>query len=498
MLNIWKVLILLALLGLLQNFHVAAYNILAIVTLPLKSHYMAFDRFFRELAKKGHHVTVINNYIEEPPPENMTYIDLSYKRERKIVMPLVSDFDSLGPHYARWINFHRHYESSPASTIEDCENLLQNEFVKEFLTKKYQYDVIFVEQFMCDCGLAFAAAYFNAPIIGFTSHTLLPWSYSRLGLPFDFSSEAFYFSNAGVHPNLFYKIESFLAYLLMKSVEKSTLRIIENVFKKHAPEVNLHMEDVTKNMKMMFVYQHYSVTGARIMSPQILEVGGLHIDKQKPIPKNIEDFLSSAEHGAIFFSFGSNLNADTMSPYKKQQFLDAFNKLPYKIIWKIENITLPAGNNNKILTSPWLPQRDILCHPKVIGFISHGGMLSLSEAAHCATPLITMPFFGDQYSNVAAIEDAGLGVTLSFDQVTSDLLVDAIQRITSPKMQKMVKKIHDLWHDRPMNVLDSAIYWTEYVARHRDAPPSPPTKQPTWFQKSLIDVYSVLLATATA
>lgn len=60
-------------------------------------------------------------------------------------------------------------------------------------------------------------------------------------------------------------------------------------------------------------------------------------------------------------------------------------------------------------------------------------------------------------------------------------------------MQRNAKKISAMWHDRPMNVMDSAIYWTEYVARHGSAPPSLPSQRSTWFERTLIDVNTVLI-----
>lgn len=75
--------------------------------------------------------------------------------------------------------------------------------------------------------------------------------------------------------------------------------------------------------------------------------------------QDLEKFLSDAEHGAIYVSFGSILELEMMSKYKLQQFLDAFNRIPYKIIWKM-NITLPAGSD-KFYVSSWMPQLDILC-----------------------------------------------------------------------------------------------------------------------------------------
>lgn len=61
------------------------------------------------------------------------------------------------------------------------------------------------------------------------------------------------------------------------------------------------------------------------------------------------------------------------------------------------------------------------------------------------------------------------------------------------RMQQNAQRISRLWHDRPQSVMDSAIYWTEYVARHKSAPPSLPAKFNTWFEYLLIDVFIVII-----
>ncbi|CAG7822176.1 unnamed protein product [Allacma fusca] len=39
--------------------------------------------------------------------------------------------------------------------------------------------------------------------------------------------------------------------------------------------------------------------------PDVIEVGGMHTRPPKPLPKDLEEFVSGAEHGFIYFSFGS-------------------------------------------------------------------------------------------------------------------------------------------------------------------------------------------------
>lgn len=75
----------------------------------------------------------------------------------------------------------------------------------------------------------------------------------------------------------------------------------------------------------------------------------------------------------------------------------------------------------------------ILGHPKVLGFVMHGGMLSLSESTYCGKPVLVIPFFGDQFSNAAAAEAIGLGKILYFDKLNSSNLAEGIREITTRK-----------------------------------------------------------------
>lgn len=59
---------------------------------------------------------------------------------------------------------------------------------------------------------------------------------------------------------------------------------------------------------------------------------------------------------------------------KREAFVKAFGKLKERVLWKYENETLP-NNPGNIKISSWIPQRDILAHPNVKIFITHGGIL---------------------------------------------------------------------------------------------------------------------------
>jgi hypothetical protein len=69
--------------------------------------------------------------------------------------------------------------------------------------------------------------------------------------------------------------------------------------------------------------------------------------------------MNGAEHGVIYFSMGSMIQADTLPDDKRQAFVQAFSELPQRVLWKWEADTLP-GQPKNVKTAKWLPQFDIL------------------------------------------------------------------------------------------------------------------------------------------
>ena len=52
------------------------------------------------------------------------------------------------------------------------------------------------------------------------------------------------------------------------------------------------------------------------------------------------------------------------------------------------------------MVSKWLPQNDLLAHPNLRVFVTHGGLLSLQEAIYHKTPLVGVPLVNDQKPNL--------------------------------------------------------------------------------------------------
>ena len=93
----------------------------------------------------------------------------------------------------------------------------------------------------------------------------------------------------------------------------------------------------------------------------------------------------------------------------------------------MEGKTLKIGSNVKV--SSWLPQNDILGHPKTRLFIGHAGMNGMLEAGYHGVPMICVPFFGDQFDNSVAAKHVGIAEVLYKEMINEKSLVNAINTV---------------------------------------------------------------------
>ena len=83
----------------------------------------------------------------------------------------------------------------------------------------------------------------------------------------------------------------------------------------------------------------------------------------------------------------SIFTASKMSEEKRRLLLGVFSKLKQRVLWKWETESMPDKPDN-VMLSKWLPQQDVLAHPKVRLFVSHGGQSSSQESLCHQKPMV--------------------------------------------------------------------------------------------------------------
>lgn len=146
-----------------------------------------------------------------------------------------------------------------------------------------------------------------------------------------------------------------------------------------------------------------------------------------------------------------------------------FRNLKQRVLWKFENESL-ANIPPNVMIRKWMPQNDILSHPNVILFISHGGLFGTSESLYYGVPLLLIPFFGDQSRNAHRISTAGYGKYIALDEITKDSLLKIINEITSDEMYlNKAKQTSAIFNDNVVHPMDEAMFWIEHVAKFKGA-----------------------------
>jgi glucuronosyltransferase len=269
------------------------------------------------------------------------------------------------------------------------------------------------------------------------------------------------------------------------------------LYEKHFPNAKRSFDDIYKSSAIIFTNTHIASSTARPFLPNFVEIGGIHVQPAKPLPKDIQEFLDSGTDGAIIFSMGSVIQSHQWPVEMREAFVKVFGKLKQKVIWKYENDTLPNKPDN-VMISSWVPQRDIMAHKNVKFFITHGGLLGTTEALVEGIPVLGLPIFGDQKMNMAKAVTRGYGLQVYFDDISEASVGSAINELLkNPKYKENAKIISKRFNDRPLTPQQSVTYWTEYAHRHDGAPHLKAAGNDLNFIAfHMIDVYAVLLAIA--
>ncbi|EAT45643.1 AAEL003102-PA [Aedes aegypti] len=471
-------------------------KILGVIPTAGKSHFNIGSGFMKALAEAGHDVTVISPFALKNAPKNYRTIEVPEVLAESNFDQNMFNFKSSGGAIAPLFLLFLMYESF-AKVI--CKCILDNANVVKLLNSDEKFDVVFVETFISEPLYGFAQ-HFDAPLITYSTFGNSMWTNDLVGTPAPPSHVAHFMLSYTDKMSFWQRFHNTAMTIVDRLYYE--LRYLPNqkrLYDAAFPNAKMSFDQQMKNVSLVFLNQHFSLNSPRPYPPNMIEAGGVQIDDAKPLPEDLQKYLDEAKDGVIYFCMGSTIKSTHFPEEKRNAFLKTFSKLKQRVLWKFEDENMPNQPSN-LMIKAWMPQNDILAHPNVKLFITHGGLLGMTEALYHGKPMVGIPIFGDQPMNIEKAVRSGFAVFLDYDDINEDTVDKAINEVlNNPSYAKNVKQVSDRFRDKPMTPKETAVFWTEYVIRHRGAPHLRSTALDlSLFQYQLLDVYAVMLVMLVA
>ncbi|XP_016948422.1 UDP-glucosyltransferase 2 [Drosophila biarmipes] len=448
-------------------------NILGLFPSLSPSHLIIQMSAAKVLAEKGHNVTVVTVLKPVVNHKNINVIQVPLTKEESQLMSDTIGKMSKNDNSNMAVSLIRMTGQMDFMFRKNAETLMDDRVRDLYLNRDNKFDLVLSGFFMNDFQLGFARKV-NAPVIVVATmppnQMLNPLIGNPLEISYAGSNDVEQGKGATFKQRLTSYITSYAFGIFTYLSEKRNRELYKMVFgdDPSMPEYS----EMLRNTSMVFFANHAASEGPiRPNVPAAIEIGGIQVkDKPDPLPQNIADFLGNATDGAILLTLGSNVKGSHIKPDTVVKMFNVLSKLKQRVIWKWEDLEKTPGKSDNILYSKWLPQDDILAHPKIKLFINHAGKGGITEAQYHGKPMLSLPVFGDQPGNAEDMVRSGFGLTLSLLTLEEQPFQEAILEILSnPQYAQKVASFSSLYRDRPMTARESVVYWTEYVIRHHGA-----------------------------
>nr|WHM27958.1 UDP-glycosyltransferase family 466 member C1 [Frankliniella occidentalis] len=473
-----------------------ALRVLGLFPYNGRSHMVVLEAMMEALVERGHEVVVLSTFPHKEKKQNYTDLDISEGSTKSLVNKLSYE----------QMTFHRLYTATLLKDFagaEMCRRLFATQHFRDVMSGKYgKFDVVFTELFGTDCCTAVAYK-LQVPFISMLVAPDYAWMHDRVGSVDNPSYIVANFEPYAGAMDLWHRIQNTFMSIAHKLLFKIECEYPSDIVVKEffGPDIP-PLSEIIKRTSLVMVNTHVSVNPARPVNPNVLHIGGLHLKNRNPARTNsnldadLRAWLDSAQNGVIFFTLGSMVRTSTLPEASIKSLLGAFSALgpKYKVLWKYEKDDLDLPPN--VRTAPWLSGVDVLAHPNVILFMTHGGLMSSTEAIFYGVPMLGIPLFSDQQSNIALYEYLGVAEGLHHTELADEdkLRNKILKMVETDQYRNRARKIADRYWDRPRSPREEAVWWTEYVVRHQGALHLRPLGADLpLYQYLLLDVLAVVL-----
>ncbi|RGB41373.1 Glycosyltransferase Family 1 protein [Rhizophagus diaphanus] len=169
-------------------------------------------------------------------------------------------------------------------------------------------------------------------------------------------------------------------------------------------------------------------------APNVQEIGPVLSEEYPPLTPELSDFINGHKRvlyvafGTRFFTTIENNNKILQSLYEAIN-----NKMVDGVVWalsetskddfsptlnltdgtQVQTLSILNNEHPHIHITKFAPQFAVLNHTNTKLFFSHGGAGSTHESLYTGTPMLVLPFGGDQMGNAQKLKSAGIALSIN-------------------------------------------------------------------------------------
>ncbi|XP_068959187.1 UDP-glucuronosyltransferase 1A1-like isoform X3 [Petaurus breviceps papuanus] len=460
------------------------------------SHWLSMHGVLQEMHRRGHEIVVVapavTLHIKEAPFYTLTRYPVPFQMgdlESHFLKMNHEVFEKL-PFLENFFKTIERVRNVTTLLLSACSHLVYN---KELMTHlgDHHFDAVFTDPFL-PCG-PIVAKYLSLPAVYFLHGLPCSLDYDATQCPNPPSYVPRGLSKSTDHMTFLQRVKNMLVtlseFFLCNFVYTPYTHLASELLKREVTVM-----DLLSYGSIWLLRNDFVMNFPKPIMPNVVFIGGINCAYTKPLSPEFEAYVNaSGEHGVVVFSLGSMVSE--IPTAKAMEIAEALGTIPQTVLWRYTG-TPPSNLANNTKLVKWLPQNDLLAHPKTRAFITHAGSHGIYEGLCNGVPMVLMPLFGDQMDNAKRMESRGAGVTLNVLDMTSDDLSKALKAVINDKSYKEnIMRLSALHKDRPISPLDLAVFWVEFVMRNKGAPHLRAAAHDlNWIQYHSLDVMAFLLA----
>ena len=377
-----------------------------------------------------------------------------------------------------------------------CEDVMGNQELMSRI-EALNFDLVIVDYMGGFTCLYLLPYRFGIPHITLFGFQVTPWVAGVTGMPSVEPEIVNAFSDQMTFGQRLKNLQHWMNRLGDVHSELNSERLMNKYIPSHRPRIGF--DDVMRQSEMYLVnFETMCLDYPRTSAPNFQFLGGGSVTPPKALPDDLEEFVQGAEHGVVIMTLGSLKAWQSVWFHLKDKVFEAFGRLDQRVI---VHYTLPDTSNipSNVRIMKWLPQNDLLGHPKTRLFVTHGGNNGANEAVYHGVPMLVIPVTADQPYSGLRVEVHGYGKFVRDKlAITADELHDMMREVIENKTYtENIRRCSEITRSMP-TAQEKFVFWVNHILRFGGAHLRPASIDMPLYQVLMLDIVVFFLGIGLA